>query len=202
MHSNRFRDPLISRPQPVTIITPVVDETLRMAGVPSLREQILDRFMSGQPRIAVVHGGEDHPPNLGSRETIRRFIRQIWANGAIPFEVSHSAPCEELSYGTEGMNYALLSRNFYTAALASLIESHAYDGAIVLGVCDKMMVGSLRALVEADLAHQRRKVRPVFAVMIPSLIGRESHVSEEDKRKFEPLRHRLTESERAELDQL
>ncbi|HMF01304.1 MAG TPA: hypothetical protein VKK06_15550, partial [Terriglobia bacterium] len=83
MHSNKFRDPLITRAQPVTIITPIVDESLRMAGVPALREQILDRFMNGQPRIAVVHGGDDHPPNVGSKETIRRMIRQIWANGAI-----------------------------------------------------------------------------------------------------------------------
>src|SRR5215471_5871559 len=202
MHSNKFRDPLISRAEPVTIITPVVDETLRTAGVPSVREQILDRFMNGQPRIAVVHGGEDHPPNVGSRETIRRLIRQVWANGAIPFEVSQSSPCEELSYGTEGMNYALLSRNFFTTALATLIEGHGYDGAIVLGVCDKMMVGSLRALVESDLARQRRKARPVFAVMIPSLVGREIHVPEEDRRRFEPLRNRLSESERAELDHL
>jgi len=46
MHSNKFKDPLISRPQPVTIIIPVVEETLRNAGVASVREQILDRFMS------------------------------------------------------------------------------------------------------------------------------------------------------------
>ena len=78
--------------------------------------------MNGQPRIAVVHGGEDHPPNVGSKETIRRVIRQLWANGAIPFEVSQSVPCEELSYGTEGMNYALLSRNFCTASLPRHIE--------------------------------------------------------------------------------
>jgi dihydroxyacid dehydratase/phosphogluconate dehydratase len=202
MHSNKFRDPLISRAQPVTIIIPVVDETLRLAGVPSVREQILDRFMNGQPRIAVVHGGEDHPPNVGSKETIRRVIRMIWANGGLPFEVSQSAPCEELSQGTEGMNYALLSRNFCTASLAALIEAHGYDGAIVVGVCDKMMVGSLRALIEADLAHQRRKARPIFAMLIPSLIGRESFITEEDKRKFDPLRHRLSETERVELDRL
>ena len=202
MHSNKFRDPLISRAQPVTIITPVVDETLRIAGVPAVREQILDRFMSGQPRIAVVHGGEDHPPNVGSRETIRRIIRQIWANDAIPFEVTQSSPCEELSQGLEGMNYGLLSRNFWTASLAALMEAHGYDGAIVLGACDKMMVGSLRALIEADLARQRRKARPVFAMLIPSLIGRENHLTDEDRRKFEPLRHRLTESERTELDEL
>ena len=176
MHSTRHRDPLISRAQPVTIITPVVDETLRMAGIPSIREEILDRFMNGQPRIAVVHGSEDHPPNLGARETIRRIIRQIWTNGAIPFEISQPAPCEELSQGLEGMNYALLSRNFCTASLAALMEAHGYDGAIVLGVCDKMMVGTLRALIEADLARQRRKARPVFAAFIPSMIGRENHV--------------------------
>jgi dihydroxyacid dehydratase/phosphogluconate dehydratase len=202
MHSNKFRDPLISRAQPVTIITPIVDETLRMAGVPAVREEILDRFMNGQPRIAVVHGGDDHPPNVGSKETIRRMLRQIWANGGIPFEVSQLAPCEELSYGTEGMNYALLARNLCTASLASHIELHGYDAAIVFGVCDKMMVGSLRALIEADLAHQRRKARPVFATLIPSLIGREIRVMDDDRRKFEPLRHRLNETERAELDQL
>src|SRR6266436_3475236 len=202
MHSNKFKDPLISRPQPVTIITPVVDETLRIAGIAPVREQILDRFMSGQPRIAVVHGGEDHPPNLGSRETIRRSVRQIWANGALPFEVSQSVPCEDLSQGTDGMNYALLSRNFCTASLAVLMEAHGYDGAIVLGACDKMMVGSLRALIEADLARQRRKARPVFAVLIPSLIGRENHLCDEDRRKFESLRHRLMETERGELDDL
>jgi len=202
MHSSKFRDPLISRAQPVTIITPVVDETLRIAGVPAMREQILDRFMNGQPRIAVVHGAEDHPPNVGGRETIRRIIRWIWANDAIPFEVSQSSPCEELSQGLEGMNYGLLSRNFWTVTLAGLMEAHGYDAAIVMGACDKMMVGSLRALVEADLARQRRKSRPVFALFLPSLIGRENHVTEEDRRKFESLRHRLMETERAELDEL
>src|SRR5262245_6868172 len=202
MHSTKFRDPLISRAQPVTIVVPVVDETLRLAGLPSAREQILDRFMNAQPRIAVVHGGDDHPPNVGSKETIRRTIRQIWLNGGIPFEVSQSAPCEELAYGTEGMNYALLTRNFCATTLAAHIEAHRYDAAIVFGVCDKMMVGSLRALIEADLARQRRKSRPLFSVLVPSMIGRENYITEEDRRKFEPLRSRLSEVERAELDEL
>lgn len=186
----------------MTIITPLVDETLHLAGIPSVREHILDRFMSGQPRIAVIHGSEDHPPNLGARETIRRIIRQIWANNGIPFEVSQVAPCEELSQGLEGMNYGLLSRNVCTASVAGLMEAHGYDAAIVLGVCDKMMVGTLRALIETDLARQRRKARPVFAALIPSLIARENHVSDEDRRKFEPLRQRLSAAERAELDEL
>ena len=29
MHSSKFKDPLISRAQPVTIISPIIEETLR-----------------------------------------------------------------------------------------------------------------------------------------------------------------------------
>ena len=49
------------------------------------------------------------------------------------------------------------------------MEAQGYDAAIVFGVCDKMLVGNLRALVETDLARQRRRARPVFAMVIPSL---------------------------------
>ena len=77
MHSTKFKDPLISRAQPVTIIVPVVEEVLRFAGITSTREQIIERFMNGAPRIAVVHGGEDHPPAIGSKELIRRLLKQI-----------------------------------------------------------------------------------------------------------------------------
>jgi dihydroxyacid dehydratase/phosphogluconate dehydratase len=111
-------------------------------------------------------------------------------------------PCEKLAQGMEGMNYALLSRNFCTATLASQIEAHGYDVAIVLGVCDKMMVGCLRALIEVDLAHQRRKARPIFAALIPPLVSRETFFTDEERHKFDSLRQRLGEPERLELDQM
>src|SRR5688572_9898485 len=114
MHSSKFKDPLISRAQPVTVIIPLVEETLRLAGIAPSREQILDLFMAGQPRVAVVHGGEDHPPHLGMKETTRRLIRQVWASHALPFDVSQAIPCEQLAQGTEGVHYGLLSRNFCT----------------------------------------------------------------------------------------
>ena len=201
MHSGKFKDPLISRAQPVIVITPLVEETLRAAGIPSNRERIIELFMTGQPRMAVVHGGEDHPPNIGMRDTIRRLVRCIWANNALPFEVSQNIPCEELAQGSEGAHYALLSRNFCTANLAIQMEAQGYDAAIVVGVCDKMMVGNLRALVETDLAHQRRRARPIFAMLLPSLIGREVFATDEERRRFDPLGSRIGESERAELEE-
>jgi dihydroxyacid dehydratase/phosphogluconate dehydratase len=202
MHSSKFRDPLITRPQPVTVLVPVIEEALRLASVQPHRDLIIDRFMNGAPRVAVVHGSEDHPPAVGSKEMSRRLVRFIWASGGLPFEVAQSFPCEELSHATDGAHYALLSRNFCSANMASHMEEHSYDGAIVIGVCDKMMVGNLRALIETDLARQRRRARPIFAMVIPPAIGREVFVNEEDRRRFEPLKARLPEGEQAQLDEL
>ena len=202
MHSSKFKDPLISRAQPVTIISPIVEETLRSAGMAPDRERILELFMNGHPRVAVVHGGDDHPPSLGMKETIRRTIRQIWVNGALPFEIAQDVPCEELARGTDGAGYGLLSRNLCTGSLAAHMEAHSYDAAIVFGVCDKMLAGNLRALAETDLARQRRRAHPLFAMVIPSLISREVFATEEERRRFEPLRTRLAAPERGQLDEL
>jgi dihydroxyacid dehydratase/phosphogluconate dehydratase len=111
-------------------------------------------------------------------------------------------PCEELSRGTDGAGYGLLSRNLCTGSLAAHMEAHNYDAAIVFGVCDKMLVGDLRALAETDLARQRRRAHPLFAMVMPSLIGREVFATEEERRRFEPLRARLPNNERNVLDQL
>ena len=202
MHSSKYKDALISRAQPVTIISPIVEETLRSAGIAPDRERILELFMSGHARVAVVHGGDDHPPTLGMKETIRRTVRQLWANGALPFEIAQDVPCEELARGTDGANYGLLSRNLCTGSLAAHMEAHSYDAAIVFGVCDKMLAGNLRALAETDLARQRRRAHPLFAMVLPSLVSREVFASEDDRRRFEPLRSRLGASDRGELDQL
>ena len=202
MHSSKFRDPLISRAEPVTIISPIVEDTLRSAGISPDRERILSLFMAGHPRVAIVHGGDDHPPSLGMKETIRRTIRQLWLNAALPFEISQDIPCEELARGTDGAGYGLLSRNLCTGSLSAHMEAHNYDAAVLFGACDKMLVGNLRALAETDLARQRRRAHPLFAIVLPSLIGKEVFATEEERRRFEPLRSRLADQERGQLDEL
>jgi dihydroxyacid dehydratase/phosphogluconate dehydratase len=136
------------------------------------------------------------------KETIRRTVRQLWLNGALPFEIAQDVPCEELARGTEGAGYGLLSRNLCTGSLAAHMEAHSYDAAIVFGACDKMLAGNLRALAETDLARQRRRAHPLFAMVVPSLISKEVFTTEEERRRFEPLRTRLAAAERGQLDQL
>ncbi|HET9132156.1 MAG TPA: dihydroxy-acid dehydratase, partial [Terriglobia bacterium] len=103
---------------------------------------------------------------------------------------------------TDTAPYALLSRNFCAAMLAAQMETNGYDAAIVIGSCDKMLVGNVRGLVETDFARQRRKARPIFAMVLPSLVGREVLISEAERNRFEPLRNRMPESDRMMLDDL
>jgi len=201
MHSGKSRALSNNNVPPVTSFVPLVEEALRSAGVPPEREHIIERFMSGQPRFAVIHGGSDHPPSIGMKDTVRRAIRAVWLGNAIPFDVVQSIPCEEMSHGTPAA-YGLLSRNFCAASTAAQMEIHNYDAAIVMGACDRMLVGNLRGLVETDLARQRRKGRPVFAFVLPSTIGRDTLLTADDRARFEALRARMSEPDRVQLDDL
>ncbi len=199
MHSQSFKDPLLSQARALTFLCPLVEESLRSSRIQPNREQILDRFTTGQPRIAVVRGSEDHPYSVGGRDIVRRLVRQVWTEGALPIEVSQAVPSEELSLALPGSHYAFLGRNVCAANFATLMEAHSYDAAMVIGACDKMLAGLLRALVEADLARQNRKARPVYALFIPPNISREVYLDEEERRRFEYLREQLPDPECREL---
>ena len=122
--------------------------------------------------------------------------------GALPIEVVQAIPCEEMTYGLPGSRYAFLGRNVWAANLAAQMEAHCYDAAVVVGACDKMMIGALRALVEVDLARQQRKARPVYAVFLPTMVGRKVELNEGERRRFAAIRDRLSPSEAAELFEL
>jgi len=64
MHDPSFRDPVITQPEPITIILPFMMEILHSAGIKTARDEVVTRFMTGSPRIAIVHGGEDHPAQV------------------------------------------------------------------------------------------------------------------------------------------
>ena len=93
---------MIGAAHPITVLGPLIEESMRLARIRPDREKIVERFMSGQPRIAVVHGSEDHPAAIGSRELVRRVVREVWLAGALPVEVSQAVPSEELARGGPG----------------------------------------------------------------------------------------------------
>jgi hypothetical protein len=57
MHDQSFSDPIITQPEPITLILPFMMEILRSVGIKTSRDEVVKRLMAGSPRIAIVHGG-------------------------------------------------------------------------------------------------------------------------------------------------
>lgn len=168
MHDPRTRDPIITMPEPLPLMLPVIEATLRWAGVRADRSAITDRFMGGAPRVAVVYGSPDHPAQVDDMEIARRAIAAVWERDGVPFAVAEPAICDGVAQGHEGMSYSLLSRNLTASMLLAQFIAHGYQAALVLGSCDKRPVGDLAALIEADQFRRKAFGKPLPAVFIPA----------------------------------
>lgn len=100
---------------------------------------------AGAANIAVVSAYNDmlsaHAPYYRYPEQIKVFAREVGATA----QVAGGTPamCDGVTQGQAGMELSLFSRD--TIALATAVGlSHAmYDGALLLGICDKIVPGLL-----------------------------------------------------------
>jgi dihydroxyacid dehydratase/phosphogluconate dehydratase len=179
MHDPARADPLIEQPEPVTLLLPILEASLRRAGIDPGRDALLERFMDGAPRVVVVGGARDHPAQIDDDEVSRRAVAALWREGALPFETAEPAVCDGIAQGHYGMTFSLVSRNLTAAALVAQLEAHVYDAALLLGSCDKRPVGDLAAVIEVDLCRRRRGRPPFYACFVPAQVMPERHLPAE-----------------------
>ena len=179
MHDPSLGDPVIEQPEPITLFLPILEASLRRAGLKPGRDEMVRRFMAGEPRVVVVGGARDHPAQIDDDDVSRRAVAAIWAQGALPFETSEPAVCDGIAQGHYGMTFSLVSRNITAAALVAQIEAHVYDAALVLDSCDKRPVADVAAVAEVDVYRRRRGKRPFYACFIPAHVMPERHLSKE-----------------------
>jgi phosphogluconate dehydratase len=110
---------------------------------------------TGRPRIPVVaqrapnigvvtayndmlsaHAPLQHYPDL-VKEEARRFGATAQVAGGVP------AMCDGVTQGTAGMELSLYSRDVIAMATAVALSHDMFDGALLLGVCDKIVPGLL-----------------------------------------------------------
>ncbi|MEO7941110.1 MAG: phosphogluconate dehydratase, partial [Burkholderiaceae bacterium] len=110
---------------------------------------------SGRPRIAVVaqrtpniaivsayndmlsaHAPLQHYPEMLTAEA-RRLGATAQMAGGVP------AMCDGVTQGTPGMELSLFSRDVIAMATAVALSHDMFDGALMLGVCDKIVPGLL-----------------------------------------------------------
>lgn len=194
MHDPSFNDPIIQQAEPITLILPFMMEILRSAGMKTTRDEVVSRFMTGSPRIAVIHGGEDHPAQVLDEGFVKRAVRSLWTRNALPFPMADPGVCDGIAQGHVGMSYTLLSRNLASLNVITQCEAHGYQGALVLTSCDKRPAGEVAALVQLDLARRRKGMKPFYAVFLPTHLMPDRYLPNYLKREFAEIKGGLEDS--------
>ena len=98
-----------------------------------------------QPNIAIVSAYNDM---LSAHQPLETFPRRIKdavraAGGVAQFAGGVPAMCDGVTQGQTGMELSLFSRDVIAMATAIALSHDMFDGAICLGVCDKIIPGLL-----------------------------------------------------------
>jgi phosphogluconate dehydratase len=95
------------------------------------------------PNIAIVSAYNDmlsaHQPLERYPEIIKRAARQ--AGGTAQFAGGVPAMCDGVTQGRPGMELSLFSRDVIAMATAVALTHDAFDAALMLGICDKIVPG-------------------------------------------------------------
>jgi dihydroxy-acid dehydratase len=188
MHDPSFHDPIIAQPEPITLILPFMMEILKWAGIKTSRDEVVKRFMAGRPRIAVVHGGKDHPAQVVDQAFVKKAVRSLWLREALPFPTANPGICDGITEGHIGMSYPLLSRNLASLNMIAQSEANGYQGALVLTSCDKRPAGEVTGFIQVDLARKRKGMKPFYAVFLPTHVMPERYLPPYLKKEFVKIR--------------
>jgi dihydroxyacid dehydratase/phosphogluconate dehydratase len=203
MHDPSFNDPIIHQAEPITLILPFMMEILRFAGIKTTRDEVVNRLMTGSPRIAIIHGGEDHPAQVLDRDFVKKAVRSLWTRDGLPFPMASPGVCDGIAQGHVGMSHVLLSRNLASFNVITQCEAHGYQGALVLTSCDKRPAGEVAGLVQIDLARRRKGMKPFFSVFLPTHMMPDRFLPSYLKKEFTEIKTKIEDpSIRKEISDL
>jgi len=100
---------------------------------------------AAKPGIAIVSAYNDllsaHQPYVEFPAWIKEAVRQ--AGGVAQFAGGVPAMCDGITQGRPGMELSLFSRDVIAMATGIALSHEMFDGALLLGVCDKIVPGLL-----------------------------------------------------------
>jgi phosphogluconate dehydratase len=113
-----------------------------LAGCPSCRSALLD---DKAPNIGIISSYNDvvsaHQPLGGYPDLIKAAVAE--AGGTAQVAGGVPAMCDGVTQGEPGMDLSLMSRDVIALSTVIALSHNVFDGALLLGVCDKIMPGLL-----------------------------------------------------------
>lgn len=102
-------------------------------------------FDEDTPNIAIISAYNDlvsaHQPYGNYPEMLKASVAEAGGNGQ--FAAGVPAMCDGVTQGEDGMDMSLMSRDVIAMSTVIGLSHNVFDGAILLGVCDKILPGLL-----------------------------------------------------------
>jgi dihydroxy-acid dehydratase len=107
-----------------------------------------------RPLVAIANSwNEIAPENVHLRSVAAAVKAGVRANGATPLEFNVIHATDVIAEASEGMRYVLPSREVIADAVEIMVQTHAFDGVVLIAGGDKvtpgMVMGALRSEVPA-----------------------------------------------------
>ncbi len=119
-----------------------------------------------KPLVAIVSAQSEIIPGHMHLNGIARAVADgVLAAGGKPVIVPSIGVCDGIAMGHRGMKYSLPSREIIADSAEILLTAHAFDAAVFVGNCDKIIPGMLLGAVRVNLPS-------VFVSGGPMLAGR------------------------------
>ncbi len=119
-----------------------------------------------RPIIAVVSAQSEIIPGHVHLDTVAQAVKDgIRMAGGTPIEVPAIGVCDGIAMNHMGMHYSLPSRELIADSVETLLIAHAFDGAVLVPNCDKVVPGML-------MAAARVNIPAIFCSGGPMMAGR------------------------------
>lgn len=105
-----------------------------------------------RPLVAVVNAQSEVIPGHLHLDTVAQAVKDgIRMAGGTPIEVPAIGVCDGLAMNHRGMHYSLPSRELIADSVETLLIAHAFDGAVLVPNCDKIVPGMLMAAARVNI---------------------------------------------------
>lgn len=105
-----------------------------------------------KPLVAVVSAKSEIVPGHIHLDRITDAVKAgIYAGGCTPVVVPAIGVCDGLAMGHGGMRYSLPSRELIADSVETMLLAHAFDGAVFVPNCDKIVPGMLMGAARVNI---------------------------------------------------
>lgn len=105
-----------------------------------------------KPLIAIVSAKSEIVPGHMHLDAVTAAVKAgVYAGGCTPIVVPSIGVCDGIAMGHAGMRYSLPSRELIADSVETMLIGHAFDGAVFVPNCDKIVPGMLMGAARVNI---------------------------------------------------